>query len=115
MSKQKIKKLAIIASYEETIPQDIQEFVLTQFSKKELKMFMSFYKAAIERKSVYVSTPSDLSADTLKMLREVFKNKEVITVLDKTLGAGIKVRQNDMIIDFTIKSFINDTINKLKN
>lgn len=115
MNKQKIKQLAILTAQEKNIPQDVQEYVLTYFTKQELKNFMNYYLLELEKKRVYVSTPIELTAKDILQIKQNFPQKEIITTLDRTLGAGLSIRQNDTIMDFTIKSLIQDTIEALKN
>jgi len=115
INKQKIRKLAYIAAQEDVIPKDIEQYVLNYLGKQELKAFLSFYKNALNKKRVYVSTSSGISKESLKALKDQYKVKEIIEITDETLGAGIKLREDDMIVDFTFKKYINDTIEKLKN
>lgn len=114
-NKQKIKRLAIIAAKSSTIPRDIEEYVLTCFKKQELKEFLHYYKDALSKNRVFVTSSLDLSEENKTLLKSIFKEKELITLKEEDLGAGIKIRQNDTIIDYTFKKYINDTIEKLKN
>lgn len=115
ITKQKIKKIAQIAAMSDTIPQDIEKFVLEILTKQELKDFLRNYKNALDKKRVYISTSTEISKNDILELLPQFKNKEVILTADTTLGGGIKIKQDDTIIDFTFKKYIEDTIDKLKN
>ena len=115
MIQQKIKKLATITASNKIIPADIEEYVLNFLTKQDLKMFMQSYKLELEKKRVYISTPTELSESELSLIKNMYKDKDIITSVEKDLGAGIKLRQNDTVIDFTVKSFINDTVDALKN
>lgn len=115
LQKQKIKKLALIAAEKEAIPQDIEQYVLEVMTKQELKDFLRYYKSALEKKRVHITTSTLVSNMEMANLKEQFKNKSLIISEDKTLGGGIRIRENDTIIDFTFKKYINDTIEKLKN
>lgn len=111
----KIKKLALIAANEKVMPKDISEYVLKIMTKQELKDFLKFYKSALQKRRVYVESSNILSMNTLSDLRKIFKNKDILSSVNENLGAGIKIIQDDIIIDFTFKKYINDTIEKLKN
>lgn len=115
INKQKIRKLAQMAASEKVIPADIEKFVLEYLGKQDLKTFLTFYKNALQKKRVFVSAASEISKDSLKALRDQYKGKEVIELTDSTLGAGIKIVEDDMVVDFTFKKYINDTVEKLKN
>lgn len=115
LNKNKIKKLAIIAANESKIPEDIQEFVLKNLEKSELKQFLKIFKSEIDKKRVYITSAKQLSDENLKELRQMYKADELVTNLDNNLGAGLKLRKHDIIVDFTFKKYINDTIDELKN
>jgi F0F1-type ATP synthase delta subunit len=115
INRQKIKKLAIIAAENKTIPADIEEFVLTQLGKQELKIFLGFYKKALTKKRVYITSSDHVSDEIIKTLKGIYKDKEILTTVDESLGAGMKLTEDDTIIDFTFKKYINDTIEELKN
>jgi F0F1-type ATP synthase delta subunit len=60
-------------------------------------------------------TSGNLSTESLKSLKNIYKDKELIIEIDPTLGAGIKIREKDMITDFTFKKYIDQTIDSLKD
>ena len=112
---QKIKQLAILASQSNTIPEDVSSYVINYLSKQDLKMFMRFYKNELDKKRIYVYSPENLSENNMKTLKNLYEKKDIMLVIDSTLGAGLKIRQNDTIVDFTFKKYINDTIDTLKD
>lgn len=115
MTIQKIKKLAQLAAENDTIPQDIEKYVLEVLSKQELKVFLRNYKSALDKKRIYISTSTTISKGDITNFLPQFRGKELILTTDETLGGGIKIKHDDTIIDFTFKKYIDDTIEKLKN
>lgn len=115
MTKQKLKKLAQLAAENDTIPQDIEKYVLEVLNKQELKVFLRNYKSALDKKRVYISTSTAITKSDISNFFPQFRDKELILTTDETLGGGIKIKQDDTIIDFTFKKYIDDTIEKLKN
>lgn len=112
---QKLKKLARIAAASKTVPADIEEFVLTCLNKMELKTFLNFYKNALAKERVYITSSQKVSDESMSQLKKMYADKEIVTVIDEELGAGIKLQHDDLVVDFTFKKYINDTIEKLKN
>jgi F0F1-type ATP synthase delta subunit len=112
---QKLKNLAEIAAKNDRIPNDISNYIFTFLSKQELKIFLGFYKNALDKKRVYITTSGNLSTESLKSLKNIYKDKELIIEINPTLGAGIKIREKDMITDFTFKKYIDQTIDSLKD
>lgn len=115
ISNQKIKKLAQIAAEKSEVPKDIEKFVLTKMSKKELKDFLRYFRLELDRKRVYIVSSDEISKENMSILKKQYLDKEIIESLDQTIGGGIKIKDNDMVIDFSFKSYINDTIEKIKN
>jgi len=112
---QRMKKLALIAAQSNQIPTDIADYVLNYLGKQDLKEFLKYYKMAVDKKVVYVATPDSLSTASLNILKNLYKAKELKIKIDTSLGAGLKIQEDDMIVDFSIKKYINDTIEELKN
>lgn len=115
INNQKIKKLAIIAASSSSIPEDIKSYVLTILGKKELKTFLSYYRRALDKKRVYITSSNEISSEMMKELKSIFDEKDIMTSIDPTVGGGLKLIEDDMVVDFTFKKYINDTIEKLKN
>jgi len=115
INNQKIKKLATIAASSNIIPEDIKSYVLTILGKQELKSFLSYYKRELDKRRVYVTTTEEISSEMMKELKSIFKHKEIMTSIDPSVGGGLKLTEDDMIVDFTFKKYINDTIERLKN
>ena len=68
----------------------------------------------MQKERAYVTSASGLSIESMQNLKELFRGKEIISEIDENVGAGIRVRQKDIIIDYTFKRYIDDTIEQLK-
>lgn len=115
INQQKIKKLATIAADNNEVPKDIYEYALKHMGKQELKDFLKYYKNALDKKRLYVTSPKEITGEQMKIIKELYNDKDIIVTVEKDLGAGLKIKENDTIIDFSFKKYINDTIEKLKN
>ena len=112
---QKLKKLAIIAAASNNIPADIQEYVLNYLGKQDVKVFLRFYRSALDKKRIYISSAGSLTVATESLLKNTYKGKEIVVDIDPSLGAGLRIRENDTIVDFTFKKYIDETIETLKD
>lgn len=115
MNSNKLKQLALAVANEEKVSKEVEKFILSELNKQELKEFVRFYKSAIQKKRVYVTSSCKLSSPTIGEIKELYKDKEIIEHIDEKLGAGVKIQQDDIIVDYTFRKYINDTIEKLKN
>lgn len=113
MKKDKLKELAKSIAQEKSISREVEKFLLS-LSRANLKFFARQYREELKRNSTYITSASQLNADSVKELEGIFKNKRLIADIDESLGAGIRIEDNDNIIDFTFKKYINDTIDMLK-
>jgi F0F1-type ATP synthase delta subunit len=113
MNTEKLKKLAEISAKEKTIPEDIRRFLLTQLNKNDLKIFLRHYKNVLRNKRVYVTSSDNLSKDQQTNLKKSYPEKDLIFTTDSTIGAGIKIQDNDTIFDLTFKKHITDMIGEL--
>ena len=113
MDKNKIRLLAKLTGKNRTISKEIGSFVL-DLNRKDLKIFLSNYRNSLQKNRAYATSASKLSAESSKKLAEIFKGKQLITAVDSSVGAGIMIKQDDSVVDFTFKKYINDTIEMLK-
>lgn len=113
MSTKDVKKLAKSFANAESLDKKSIDFVL-KLNRGDLKVFLSNYKLSLKKTTVTATSATELAGDDIKQLQTLYKGKRLVVKADKTLGAGIKVEDNDNIIDFTFKKYINDTIQNLK-
>lgn len=114
ISDKDIQQLAELTIENGKVNAQVAEFVLTKLSKGDLKKYLANLKQIFNKNRVYV-TISDASVTNLKKtLEEAFKGKEVIFTEDKTIGAGFKAQMGDTIIDMTMKNYLEETVDKLK-
>lgn len=89
------------------------DFVMQKLNKKQLKSFVMYYKKALAKQTIKITTAGELASSEKEELKQLYKNMKLDIEIDASLGAGIKIRHDDTIIDFTFKKYINDTIAKL--
>lgn len=114
MKDKTIKLLAQSCVNNPKLTEKTTAFILKGLTKRELKVFLNCYKIALNKKRIYITASSQLDKTALSLLKNTYKNYELEFTYDKDLGAGIKIQQNDMIIDYTFKKYISDTISQLK-
>lgn len=113
MNKKLIKELAISMAKTKTT-KETASFVLKRLTKEELKDFLFVYKNEINKNKVTILSASILPSQSKEEIESKFANKDIFYEIDDSIGGGIKVRENDVISDFTFKNIINQTISALK-
>lgn len=109
MSKKEIKQLVIASYTKEKL--DIKKInkIVKLFTKKDLKSFIKYLKAYEKTKTVIIEMPNLTDkTDLLKQMKKLYSNKNIELKENKSLIAGIKIIDNDMVYEQNLK-------NKLEN
>lgn len=114
MIKEELLKKLALSIVVNGVDNKTANFILLRLNKTQLKTFLSYYKKAIAKESVTITTSEDLTLELQKKIQNIYSDKKLIQNVNPNLGAGIKIQLNDIIIDFTVKKYINDTIDQLE-
>lgn len=86
--------------------------------RSELKKYIKILKSIEKKNTVYFSLPVEsrdkISKDTLEYLKRLFPQKNIEYIFDPSLMAGIKILDNDLVYDFSIKNTFKDLISHIK-
>lgn len=115
MNKQQIVKLVGLTFVHGEIDENVAIYVLQKLNKNELKIYSRYLKNEIEKNKVIITTSEKLSTEDTKKFKDFFPGKNVFFETDAALGGGIKVKTQNDIIDLSIKNYIDNTINSVKN
>ncbi len=92
------------------VDEKIARYVLEKLNKKELKLFLRRFKKISNEKSVTVKYEGKLTDEIKKNLETMFENRIINYEQDKSLGGGIMIIDNDMIVNYTIDGLIENRI-----
>ena len=104
-----IKKLAIASYTKETLDQSKINRIVKHLSKSELKNYIRNLKNLERQKTVYVYV-SKVTSQIQDEFAKMFKDKKVIVKEDRSLIAGVKVVNNDIIFEQNIKNNMDNLI-----
>jgi F0F1-type ATP synthase delta subunit len=108
----KLARLTLTTSGE--VDGRIASFALNRLSRSELKNYLFHLREEIARRRVEVSVAGPADETLWKELEKEFSDKETIVSSDETLGAGVRVRDGDDVIDASVKGLVEETIDRLK-
>lgn len=112
MDSKKINKL-IAASYRNSFLDEKKVNKIASFiSKSDLKKYISGLKLVESKKSLIVSSPTN--DQDLKKFRRLFPHKKIVFQKDPSLMLGVRVVDNDLVYDFTLKSSLDKIINYIE-
>lgn len=115
MNKKDLKNLAKHTVMDGKIHPKIAKFVMQNLNKTDLREYLFYLKQEIKNQIVFVRTPQDLLAAEKKQIEKLYVSKRILFENDKSLGAGITILNNDNIIDASLKGYIDQAIQELKN
>ena len=114
MNKDVIKKLARISAKQKKIGGKTAEFILKSFNRKQLTTYLRYLRKSVEENSVRIFSSIELNGNIKRDIESKFPGKDVFFHVDEEVGDGIRVQIDDTIIDLTTESYLNQTIEELK-
>lgn len=115
MKKTFIKELAeSVVKYEGLSDKDLN-WILSNLSRQELKLFLRLLNNEIKSGNVTVYHAGNLDIQKENRIRTLFKDKKVhFKRDDEDLGAGIRFEYGDFILDYSISGILNRILNSIR-
>ncbi|HVZ11948.1 MAG TPA: hypothetical protein VG965_02870 [Patescibacteria group bacterium] len=108
-----IKKLAKLTALKNEVPKELANYVLENLTRREQITYLRHLKTIINKRTVLITTSTPLSQNMKREIEKKFYGKDIIYEID-SIGDGIRIQINDTIIDLSMNSFINQTIDNIK-
>lgn len=103
MTKKQIQQL-IHASYKnDTLDEKIVAKIAQLLSRKDLKAYVRSLQLAEKSRTISLVLPNSKIYNK-GVFEKVFKNKKITVTEDPSLLLGLKVIDNDMVYDYSLKS-----------
>lgn len=108
INNQFIKNLASATFNDDaSINSEIADYALGKLKKNDLKIYLRRITKLNAEKTVIVTTAENLKTEIKNKIENMFKNKKINYEINPKLGGGIMIKDNDMIINYTINGIIN--------
>jgi len=105
MTTKQMKKLAIISYTRNTLDLKKINRITKLLSRAELKRYVKFLNSLEQSKTVKVIMPKlDVESGLANELKKIFPDKRLEFAEDKSLIAGLKLIDNDIVYDFNLKN-----------
>lgn len=112
MNSKKIDKL-IVASYKDNyLDQKKVNKIVGLISKSDLKKYINGLKLIEKKKSLIISSP--INNQDLKKFEKLFPHKKIIFKKDSSLMLGVRVVDNDLIYEFTLKNSLDKILSYIE-
>ena len=112
MKKKIIDKLVSQSYKKNSLDQKKINKISTLLSKADLKRYINGLKLAEKKKSLIVSSP--INNQDLEKFQKLFPNKKIIFKKDPSLMLGVRIVDNDMVHEFTLKNSLDKIISYMQ-
>src|SRR3989344_1171035 len=103
----KIKNLALASYKNGNLDSLLVSKFIKQLSRKDLKIYIKILKSIESKKNVVLTVAdTNISSEFLKKTKSLFPGKKIIVKEDKSLIAGLKIVDFDMVYEFNLKNKI---------
>ena len=111
MTIKQIKNLAMASYTNDALDGKKVNRIIKLLSRAQLKTYVTFLKHLEKSKSVKViMSKLDTKRGLTKDLQKIFPNKKLEFLEDKSLIAGLKLVDNDIIYDFNLKNTFENLV-----
>jgi hypothetical protein len=112
MDKKKIDKL-VKASYKGNIlDQEKVNKIAALISKSDLKKYINGLKTVEKKSSLIISSP--INNQDIRKFEKLFPNKKIVLKNNPNLMLGVKIVDNDIVYDFTLKNSLDKILNYIE-
>lgn len=112
MNSKKIDKLVIYSYKNDFLDQKKVNKISTLLSSADLKKYINGLKFFEKKKNLKVFAP--LNNQDLSKFEKLFPNKKILFTKDPALMLGIKVVDNDLVYEFTLKNSLDKIISHIE-
>ncbi len=115
MTEARIKKLAKLTLLNGKINKEVADFALSSLSRKPLFKYLGYLKKQAFENSVRIVSSEKLSTVWKNKIEEKFSGKNIFYETDSLLGDGIMAIMGDTVLDLTLKNYLDNITENIKN
>ncbi len=93
---------------------DVAARVLESLSRSDLKRFLAALRRELKQRRVFVTLAGEASAGMDESISGSYGGRALSIERDESMGAGVRVRAGDDIVDASVRGYIKDIIEKLE-
>jgi F-type H+-transporting ATPase subunit delta len=115
MRRSKISELAkSIVEYDELSAKGL-EWIFSNLSRQELKLFMRLLSKEIKNGTVIASFAGELSCENKREINAIFPNKKILLRRDdENISGGVRFEYGDFILDCSVSGIIKKILNGIR-
>src|SRR3989344_1274298 len=116
INKKTIKKLAIDSFSKNSLNIPRVQRISALLKRNELKYYIKALKSLENKKTITLVVPDEEIESIQKVfdkLKKAYPDKKILVKVDPSLIAGIKIINDDLIYEVSIKQILEDLVEKL--
>ncbi len=95
------------------IDRKLTDYILKNLSKEELKMFLRNLKKTYAHKNITVKHAGTIPDNIKRELEKKYADKNIQYIHDATLGGGIEIVDNDLVVNYTVSGLVKNNLKAL--
>lgn len=112
MNSKKIDKLVKVSYKNYSLDRKKVNRISTLLSKSDLKKYINGLKLTEQKKSLIVSSP--VNNQDLRKFEKLFPNKKILFKKDPSLMLGVRIIDNDIVYEFTLRNSLDKILNYIE-
>lgn len=115
MKRSKIREFTkSIVKHDELSTKDL-EWIFSNFSRQELKLFMRLLSKEIKDNTVTASFAGELSYENKKKINAMFPNRKILFKRDdENISGGVRFEYGDFVLDYSVSGIIKRILNGIR-
>ena len=115
MNDKTIKQLALASYVNGKLNETRVNRISRNLSRAELKKYVKALIRLNQQQKVYVSVAKSIKQIDKNLFEQLFPGKEIIVTEDKSLIAGIRIVDNDMIYEQSVKNNLDNLLSYINH
>lgn len=108
-----MKQLVLVSYSDGVLDKKKVDKITKLLNRKSLKQYIKTIKSYEREHSVFIEVAHEMEAGVLAF-EELFQNKKIVYHTDPTLLFGVKVTDNDLVYEMSLKSRFDEILEKIK-
>ncbi len=113
MNRQLLKKLALASYTNGKLDERKVNLIVKYLKRSEFKYYLRALKNLESTKTVYIQTANELGTEEKKSIKSLYGSKNLVFTKDRSLIAGIRIIDNDMIYENNLKNNLKNLVNAI--
>lgn len=113
MTKKQLKELLGKSYTKDKLDSEKVEMIANVLPRRDLKNYIRGIKTWEKRKNIVISLPYLPSEEEKRKLESLYPKKSLIYDIDPELLVGVRVNENDTIMDFSARNALNNLLEHL--